>query len=140
MSGSTVADGGKKFRSAVGTKSRKSGRNPRPTLWRVAHPLPLNWACAFRHVHGDNTTIALHSEVIKPGCPTLCAFCKGWGTLPLMPRNLKRYVGRRELHFITFSCYQRRALLRSARVKQRFIKILAETRKRYGFRLIGYVL
>jgi putative transposase len=57
-----------------------------------------------------------------------------------MPRNLKRYVGRKELHFITFSCYQRRALLRSSRVKQRFIKILAETRKRYGFRLIGSVV
>jgi len=57
-----------------------------------------------------------------------------------MPRRLKRYTGRGELHFITFSCYERRAFLHSKRAKNLFVKVLGETRVRFGFRLIGYVL
>jgi len=57
-----------------------------------------------------------------------------------MPRNLKRHYGRGDLHFITFSCYGRRALLGSARARNLFVKVLGEVRERYGFLLLGYVL
>jgi len=29
-----------------------------------------------------------------------------WGILGLVPRNLKRYYGRGDQHFLTFSCYR----------------------------------
>jgi putative transposase len=70
----------------------------------------------------------------------LRAFAKGGGFFLFMPRRLKRYTGRGELHFITFSCYERRAFLHSKRAKNLFVKVLGETRVRFGFRLIGYVL
>ncbi len=57
-----------------------------------------------------------------------------------MPRNLKRCVGRGDLHFITFTCYQRRQLLGSVRARSLAVKILAEVRARYGFRVLGYVI
>ena len=57
-----------------------------------------------------------------------------------MPKNLKRYVGRGDLHFITFTCYQRRALLGNARTRNLAAKILGEVRKRFGIALFGYVI
>ena len=60
--------------------------------------------------------------------------------LPPMPRRLKRYIGRGDLHFITFSCYERRAFLQSKRAKNLFVKILSEVRARHRFRLVGYVV
>ena len=57
-----------------------------------------------------------------------------------MPRRLKRYTGRGDLHFITFSCYERRALLQGKRAKNLFVKVLSEVRARYRFRLVGYVV
>jgi REP-associated tyrosine transposase len=57
-----------------------------------------------------------------------------------MKNKLKRYYGRKDLHFLTFSCYQRKSLLGSARVRNWFVRILAEVRQKYGFMLIGYVL
>ena len=57
-----------------------------------------------------------------------------------MKNKLQRYYGRKELHFITFSCYQRRPSLSSLRAKTVFVKILREVRKRYSFALVGYVL
>jgi hypothetical protein len=45
-----------------------------------------------------------------------------------MKNKLQRYYGRKELHFITFSCYQRKPFLNSLRVKTVFIKILEEVR------------
>lgn len=57
-----------------------------------------------------------------------------------MPKSLKRYVGRGDLHFITFTCYQRRALLGTAAVRTRAVRILAEVRERLGFALFGYVI
>ena len=58
----------------------------------------------------------------------------------LMPINLKRVTGRGDLHFITFCCYQRRALLGTARARNLAASILDEVRAKYGFALIGYVL
>jgi putative transposase len=57
-----------------------------------------------------------------------------------MKHPLKRYYGRKDLHFITFSCYQRGALLGSRRAKDVFVKVLSEVRERYQFSLVGYVL
>jgi putative transposase len=57
-----------------------------------------------------------------------------------MPKNLKRYTGSKDLHFITFCCYQRRALLGSVRSRNLAVAILGEVRARYGFSLVGYVI
>lgn len=61
--------------------------------------------------------------------------------MPHVFRNpLKRYYGRGDLHFLTFSCYRRRPLLGSARARDQFVKILDEVHQRHGFALIGYVV
>jgi len=57
-----------------------------------------------------------------------------------MPKNLKRYYGRSDLHFITFSCCQRLPLLRTVRARNLFVKALEEIRERYKFSLVGYVV
>lgn len=57
-----------------------------------------------------------------------------------MPKNLKRYYGKGDLHFITFSCYRRLALLGTARARNVFVKALGEVRAKYGFSLAGYVV
>jgi len=41
-----------------------------------------------------------------------------------MPKNLKRVTGRGDLHFITFCCYQRRALLATMRARNLAVQIL----------------
>ena len=53
---------------------------------------------------------------------------------------LKRHYGQGDLHFVTFSCYRRKALLGTARARDRFVKILDEVRRRHEFRLVGYVV
>ncbi|HYT06782.1 MAG TPA: transposase [Rugosimonospora sp.] len=57
-----------------------------------------------------------------------------------MRNPLRRYYGRGDLHFVTFSCYRRRPLLGTRRARDRFVKILDQVRSRFGFRLIGYVV
>ena len=57
-----------------------------------------------------------------------------------MPKNLKRLVGKGDLHFITFSCYRRLALLGTARARNVFVKAVAEVRKKYGIQMVGYVV
>jgi len=64
----------------------------------------------------------------------------GLRVLCLMPKNLKRVTGRKDLHFITFCCYQRRALLGSVRSRNLVMEILRAVRARYGFSLVGYVI
>ena len=56
-----------------------------------------------------------------------------------MPNRLHRYYGAGYLHFITTSCYQRRALLGSQRDRDLFLQILERVRKRYRFVVVGYV-
>jgi putative transposase len=53
---------------------------------------------------------------------------------------LRRFYGRRDLHFVTFSCYRRRAYLGTARARNRFVRILKEVRSRHTFALLGYVV
>jgi len=57
-----------------------------------------------------------------------------------MPKGLRRYYGKGHLHFITFSCYRRLPLLKSARARDIFVRELAKLREELGFRLIGYVV
>ena len=57
-----------------------------------------------------------------------------------MPTGLRRYYGQGHLHFITFSCYRRLPLLKSARARDVFVRELAKVREEMGFRLIGYVV
>jgi len=57
-----------------------------------------------------------------------------------MPKRLKRYYGLGHLHFITFSCYRRMALLGTARSRNAFVQALDEVRAKYRFALVGYVV
>ncbi|MBZ5706640.1 MAG: transposase [Acidobacteriia bacterium] len=57
-----------------------------------------------------------------------------------MPQGLKRYYGAGHLHFITCSCYQRRAWLGTARRRDLFLRLLEKTRQKYGFVVVGYVV
>src|SRR5271168_665047 len=82
---------------------------------------------------------------MKRGCPILAIFarvgCDAADTIILvMPRGLHRYYGAGHLHFITCSCYRRLPLLRFARSRDRFLSVLEQTRKRYHFVVVGYVV
>jgi putative transposase len=57
-----------------------------------------------------------------------------------MPARLHRTYGSHHLHFITCSCYRRLPLLGSERARDRFLSILEETRERYHFVVVGYVV
>jgi putative transposase len=57
-----------------------------------------------------------------------------------MPKGLRRIYGKGHLHFITFSCYRRLPLLRSARARNVFVRVLDQVRQEYGFQLVGYVV
>jgi len=57
-----------------------------------------------------------------------------------MTKGLKRHYGCDDLHFVTFSCYRRLPLLRSAQSKDLLLEILGKVRDRYGFALVGYVV
>jgi len=57
-----------------------------------------------------------------------------------MPARLKRYYGRGHLHFITFSCYRRLPLLKTARARDVLVKELGRVRDEMGFHLLGYVV
>ena len=57
-----------------------------------------------------------------------------------MAGGLQRHYGTKSLHFITCSCYRRQPLLDDNGIKRIFLKIFEETRKRYGFYVVGYVL
>jgi putative transposase len=48
-----------------------------------------------------------------------------------MANRLHRYYGAGYLHFITTSCYQRRALLGSRKNRDLFLKVLEQVRRRY---------
>ena len=57
-----------------------------------------------------------------------------------MPSGLHRSYGAHHLHFITCSCYRRLPLLNSAKVRDRFLATLEQTRQRYRFVVVGYVV
>ena len=57
-----------------------------------------------------------------------------------MPKGLKRYYGKGQLHFVTFSCYRRLPLLKTVRAREIFVQELGKVRDEMEFRLIGYVV
>ena len=57
-----------------------------------------------------------------------------------MPWGLKRFQETRHLHFITFSCYHRAALLAAPQARSIFEQTLESVRKWYGLYLSGYVV
>jgi putative transposase len=57
-----------------------------------------------------------------------------------MPRGLHRTYGAHHLHFITCSCYRRWPFLRTVRSRDFFLSILEQTRERYRFVVVGYVV
>jgi putative transposase len=57
-----------------------------------------------------------------------------------MPRGLQRYYGQNHLHYLTCSCYHRQRWLATPRSRNLFSQILEETRRRYGFVVVGYVV
>ena len=54
-------------------------------------------------------------------------------------RNLKRYYGGGNLHFITCRCYHRQPLLGTPR-RDLFVSVLEQVRRRYEFVVVGYVV
>jgi len=60
--------------------------------------------------------------------------------LLVMPSALHRTYGAHHLHFITCSCYRRLPFLGSAGGRDRFLSILEQTRQRYRFVVVGYVV
>jgi len=57
-----------------------------------------------------------------------------------MKRNLKRYYGAGDLHFITCSCYRRQLLPSTPRRRDLLLTVLEQVRKRYQFVVVGYVI
>jgi REP element-mobilizing transposase RayT len=57
-----------------------------------------------------------------------------------MRRNLKRYYGAGNLHFITCSCYRRQPLLATPRRRDLLLTVLEQVRTRYEFVVAGYVV
>ena len=57
-----------------------------------------------------------------------------------MWRNLQRYYGAGDLHFITCSCYRRQPLLGTARRRDLLLTVLEQVRRRYQFVVVGYVV
>jgi putative transposase len=57
-----------------------------------------------------------------------------------MPWGLQRYYGTGGLHFITWSCCQRRPLLDGEVARDLFLTMLELMRERYRFGVVGYVV
>jgi REP-associated tyrosine transposase len=60
--------------------------------------------------------------------------------LSLMPQALHRFYGGRDLHFLTFSCYQRQPLFSSATRCDLFLQVLERVRRHYRLVVLGYVV
>jgi putative transposase len=60
--------------------------------------------------------------------------------LARMPVGLKRIQDRGDLHFVTFSCYDRRPYLAVSTAKEAFEFSLERMRRNYGFKIVGYVV
>ena len=56
-----------------------------------------------------------------------------------MPTGLRRFQRAGQLHFITFSCYRRQPKLGAAEARALFERSLEQTRRAYGFGVLGYV-
>jgi putative transposase len=54
--------------------------------------------------------------------------------------GLHRYYGAGHLHYITTSCYYRRAWFASEANRDLFVEVLEQVRRRYHFVVVGYVV
>ena len=77
--------------------------------------------------------------------PRPCVFARAGSDaactiLFVMPRGLHRTYGAYHLHFITCSCFHRLPFLHTARSRDRLLSILEQTRERYRFVVVGYVV
>lgn len=57
-----------------------------------------------------------------------------------MPSRLARYQENGDLHFVTFSCYQRKPLLAEPQARHTFERALERVRQWYGLFVCGYVV
>jgi len=57
-----------------------------------------------------------------------------------MPTGLRRYQQSGDLHAINFNCFRKRSILDTAESRDTFLKILEETRQKYLFEVVGYVV
>jgi putative transposase len=57
-----------------------------------------------------------------------------------MRHPLQRHYGKGDLHFITFSCYQRQPLLGTPSARNLFFQVLDELHIRHEFLILGYVV
>jgi len=57
-----------------------------------------------------------------------------------MAKNLHRNYGGGCLHFITTSCYRRKALLDTPQSRDLFLEVMEQVRRRYRFVVVGYVV
>ena len=57
-----------------------------------------------------------------------------------MPWGLQRFHQSRQLHFLTFSCYHRRANFAGPRERDVFEAALERVRQQYGLCVYGYVV
>ena len=57
-----------------------------------------------------------------------------------MTSGLHRTYGAHHLHFITCSCYRRLPFLKTAAARDRFLSVFEQTRQRYRFVVVGYVV
>jgi putative transposase len=57
-----------------------------------------------------------------------------------MPWGLKRYQETGQLHFLTFSCYNRRPNFANAPSRTTFAASLERVRQHYGLCVYGYVV
>jgi len=87
----------------------------------VGYAGEVGWGCPTRARHvWDSNRIAVYSRSV--------------------PRNLKRYYGAGDLHFVTFSCYRRLQLLANPLRRDLFLRALETTRKKYEMVVVGYVV
>jgi putative transposase len=56
-----------------------------------------------------------------------------------MPKALHRFYGAGDLHFLTFSCYERQPLLSRPDHRNLLLQILERVRRRYRLVVLGYV-
>ncbi len=57
-----------------------------------------------------------------------------------MPYGLTRYQHSSQSHFVTFSCYHRLPHLATEQLRDVFLTSLEQTRRKYKFRVYGYVI
>jgi putative transposase len=57
-----------------------------------------------------------------------------------MPWGLERWHGGHDLHFITFSCHGRQALLATPQRRDLLLEVLEQVRRRYRWAVLAYVV